>query len=78
MAESLKALSLPLEGTHHRGHDDAWNIARILGLLLKGETVKAPEPELPLPAEDERTEEGQAPLPEEESATPVSLPPQVE
>ena len=24
----------PLEGTHHRGADDAWNIARLLGDLL--------------------------------------------
>jgi inhibitor of KinA sporulation pathway (predicted exonuclease) len=24
-----------MEGSHHRGVDDAWNIARILCLLLK-------------------------------------------
>jgi inhibitor of KinA sporulation pathway (predicted exonuclease) len=32
-----KAMNLfgwPLEGTHHRGGDDAWNIARILGHIL--------------------------------------------
>jgi len=35
--KALEILGLPLEGTHHRGGDDAWNIARILGeLLLKG------------------------------------------
>ncbi len=27
-------LGWPLEGTHHRGHDDAWNIAAILAWLL--------------------------------------------
>jgi inhibitor of KinA sporulation pathway (predicted exonuclease) len=32
---SLDALGLKLEGTHHRGHDDAWNIAAILAALLK-------------------------------------------
>ena len=26
---------LPLEGTHHRGDDDAWNIAAVLGALLE-------------------------------------------
>lgn len=31
---ALAMLSLPLEGTHHRGHDDAWNIAAILAILL--------------------------------------------
>lgn len=34
MAEALEKLGLPLEGTHHRGHDDAWNIAKILAHLL--------------------------------------------
>lgn len=28
-------LGLELEGTHHRGDDDAWNIARVLCRLLK-------------------------------------------
>lgn len=32
---ALDLLSFRLEGTHHRGVDDAWNIARILGHLLK-------------------------------------------
>ena len=34
--EAMDWLGFPLEGHHHRGADDAWNIARILGdLLLK-------------------------------------------
>ncbi|EYF07662.1 3'-5' exonuclease [Chondromyces apiculatus] len=32
--EALRLLGLPLEGTHHRGHDDAWNIARVLAEIL--------------------------------------------
>ncbi|MFG2478603.1 exonuclease domain-containing protein [Streptomyces fagopyri] len=31
MAEALRVVGLPLEGRHHRGDDDAWNIA---GLVL--------------------------------------------
>jgi inhibitor of KinA sporulation pathway (predicted exonuclease) len=34
MAQALELLNLPLEGTHHRGGDDAWDIARILSKLL--------------------------------------------
>jgi inhibitor of KinA sporulation pathway (predicted exonuclease) len=34
MAEALRHLCLPLEGTHHRGGDDARNIARMLAALL--------------------------------------------
>jgi inhibitor of KinA sporulation pathway (predicted exonuclease) len=34
MAAALTRLGFPLEGTHHRGGDDAWNIAAILGALL--------------------------------------------
>ena len=34
MARALKMLELPLEGTHHRGHDDAWNISRIMATLI--------------------------------------------
>ena len=34
-AEALRLLQLPLEGTHHRGADDAWNIAAILAELMK-------------------------------------------
>jgi inhibitor of KinA sporulation pathway (predicted exonuclease) len=34
MAEALRLLSMPLHGTHHRGGDDAQNIARIVERLL--------------------------------------------
>ena len=32
--KAMAWLDFPLEGHHHRGEDDAWNIARILGHLL--------------------------------------------
>jgi len=35
MSEALKRTGLPLEGTHHRGGDDAWNIAGLLCHLLR-------------------------------------------
>jgi inhibitor of KinA sporulation pathway (predicted exonuclease) len=35
MAGALEQLGIPLEGTHHRGVDDAWNIAHILAALLR-------------------------------------------
>lgn len=35
MARALETLGMSLEGTHHRGDDDAWNIARILGEILR-------------------------------------------
>lgn len=35
MAGALDILSLPLKGTHHRGIDDAHNIAKILKWILK-------------------------------------------
>ncbi len=34
MDEALALLHLPLEGTHHRAGDDAWNIAGILSKIL--------------------------------------------
>ena len=38
--EAMEWLGFPLEGHHHRGEDDAWNIARILGhLLLQGRSA---------------------------------------
>lgn len=41
MAEALELLNLPLEGIHHRGGDDAWNITNILSeLLLKTRAKK--------------------------------------
>lgn len=35
MDEALRMAGLPLEGTHHRGVDDAWNIAALLAWLLR-------------------------------------------
>ena len=34
MAKALEIMQLPMEGTHHRGVDDAWNIAGICSKLL--------------------------------------------
>lgn len=34
LAEALPQMGMVMEGTHHRGVDDAWNIAAILGRLL--------------------------------------------
>jgi len=34
LSRALEMMGFPLEGTYHRGDDDAWNIARILGDLL--------------------------------------------
>ena len=34
MSEALALMGVPLEGTHHRGDDDAWNIAGILAMLI--------------------------------------------
>ncbi|WP_340373949.1 3'-5' exonuclease [Streptomyces sp. SS7] len=37
MSQALKIAGLPLEGRHHRGEDDAWNIAAlVLDLLGRG------------------------------------------
>jgi inhibitor of KinA sporulation pathway (predicted exonuclease) len=33
MAQALKIAELPLEGRHHRGDDDSWNIAKLVLLL---------------------------------------------
>jgi len=35
MAEALKIAGIPLEGKHHSGKDDAYNIAKILREILK-------------------------------------------
>lgn len=35
LPQAMALLGLKLEGTHHRGHDDAWNIAAILTEMLK-------------------------------------------
>lgn len=34
MAQALAHVGIPLSGTHHRGIDDAWNIARLAALIL--------------------------------------------
>lgn len=34
MKQALETLGLPLEGMHHRGVDDAWNLGRLLQTLL--------------------------------------------
>lgn len=34
MSKALRILDIPLEGTHHRGKDDARNIAKILNWIL--------------------------------------------
>lgn len=36
MMAALEELKMEHEGTHHRGNDDAFNIARILARLMKG------------------------------------------
>jgi len=35
MAQALQHVGLPLEGVHHRGVDDAWNIARLVLSILR-------------------------------------------
>lgn len=35
MAAALQHAGLPLEGVHHRGADDAWNIAALISRLLR-------------------------------------------
>lgn len=42
MARALKRLGLPLTGTHHRGIDDARNIARILPYAVGALPIPAP------------------------------------
>lgn len=39
MAQALRILDLPLEGTHHSGADDAWNIATIFARILQKRTI---------------------------------------
>jgi len=34
LSKALNLLSIPFEGTHHRGVDDAWNIAAILSRII--------------------------------------------
>jgi inhibitor of KinA sporulation pathway (predicted exonuclease) len=47
MAGALEQLQMPLEGTHHRGADDAWNTAKILGHLLQNGHLTLPAPVVP-------------------------------
>ncbi len=42
MTEAVRNLGLLLEGTHHRGVDDAWNTAAILLALLEGTNGELP------------------------------------
>lgn len=44
MAGALEAVGLPLEGTHHRGVDDAWNIAAILAAVLRSARTTLAKP----------------------------------
>ena len=39
LPQAVALCGLPLEGTHHRGHDDAWNIAAVLWEVLKRQRV---------------------------------------
>ena len=41
VAKAFEILGWEMEGTHHRGIDDAWNIGRVLGYLLKSLQVQA-------------------------------------
>ncbi|MEV4615575.1 3'-5' exonuclease [Kitasatospora sp. NPDC049258] len=42
MAQALRLAGLPLEGRHHRGEDDAWNIAAlVLDLARRGDWHRA-------------------------------------
>ncbi|MFN3652597.1 MAG: exonuclease domain-containing protein [Armatimonadota bacterium] len=40
--EACRLSRLPLEGTHHRGHDDAWNIAAVLAQVLRRGRITDP------------------------------------
>ncbi|MFW5417241.1 exonuclease domain-containing protein [Nocardiopsis sp. CNT-189] len=45
MAQALRVAGLPLEGRHHRGEDDAWNIAAlVLSLNARGAWRTGPPP----------------------------------
>lgn len=45
MARALALAGLPLEGTHHRGIDDARNIARLMPYIRSGLARTSPAPE---------------------------------
>lgn len=42
LAEALRIMDIPFEGTHHRGVDDAWNAALLLAKLIR-QTRMEPE-----------------------------------
>ncbi|MFE5513899.1 exonuclease domain-containing protein [Streptomyces sp. NPDC056529] len=45
MAQALEVAGLPLEGRHHRGEDDAWNIAAlVLRIADRGAWPEDPDP----------------------------------
>ncbi|WP_030213222.1 3'-5' exonuclease [Streptomyces bikiniensis] len=45
MAQALEVAGLPLEGRHHRGEDDAWNIAAlVLRIAGRGAWPEDPDP----------------------------------
>jgi inhibitor of KinA sporulation pathway (predicted exonuclease) len=44
MAEALRIAGLPLEGRHHCGADDAWNIAAFVAALVRRGAWPAPRP----------------------------------
>lgn len=46
MARALEMCEMPMEGTHHRGHDDAWNTAALLGDMLLKRREVSPATEL--------------------------------
>ncbi|HLA45214.1 MAG TPA: 3'-5' exonuclease [Aggregatilineales bacterium] len=41
LAAALRHLNLAMEGTHHRGDDDAWNIAQVMSVLLESHGLDA-------------------------------------
>ncbi|GGT29694.1 DNA polymerase III [Streptomyces purpureus] len=43
MAQALRIAGLPLEGRHHRGEDDAWNIAALVLSLAKAGRWEDPQ-----------------------------------
>ncbi|WP_432116592.1 exonuclease domain-containing protein [Streptomyces sp. S1] len=46
MAQALEVAGLPLEGRHHRGEDDAWNIAAlVLRIADRGAWPEDPDPD---------------------------------
>ena len=42
MAQAMESLNLTLEGRHHRGDDDAWNVAQMLYLNLTARKREKP------------------------------------